>query len=123
MTVYARNGYRLDVPEIDRSTAALPGQHNRGSSKRENLDDYHRTLIAKAKAARNEAAEILKTVTVRDDSDGTIEKYTIVKGEGNGDIFNNEITDVSPFGSALLAAKNGIARAWTPNGLRILHIL
>lgn len=86
-------------------------------NKAQRLKKFHRS-----KAARNEAAEILKTVTVCD-SDGTIETYTIVKGEVNGDIFNNEITDVSPFGSALLAAKNGIARAWTPNGLRILHIL
>lgn len=100
----------------------MPGQHNRGSSSRINLELFHKRAIAEAKASRKEAAEILKTVTVCDD-DGTIETFTVVRGEGNGDIFKNEISDVSPIAVALLTSKNGIARVYTPAGLRILHIL
>lgn len=117
MELYAKNGWRLEIPNVDRSTGAMRGQHSRIGDKSKRLKKFYESITT-----RNEVAEIIKRFTVRD-SDGSVETFTVVRGEGNDDVDNNVITDVSPLGKALLSAKDGIARVFTPHGLKILQIL
>lgn len=118
MDVTASNGWHLEVPKVDRSTGAMPGQHSRIGDKAKRLAKFH----DESNATRKKVAEIIKTFTVRDSED-RVETFTVVRGEGNDDVDHNVITDASPLGKALLAAKYGIARVFTPRGVQILEVL
>ena len=73
-TLYSRNGYQLEQPNIDHSTGALPGQHNRAVSRSRMLELWHVTDAV----ARNESITPLRRITIRDVEFDSIETYLIV---------------------------------------------
>lgn len=100
MSMESRNGYKLPVPTIDRSTAAMPGQHSRAKDKAQRLVSYH---------TKNQS-KVLRTVTVQDMESGEVETY--------------EISNESPLGIATLNKKVGeIVQVSAPCGIYKVEIL
>ncbi len=122
MSMYARNGWELELPSIDRSTGALGHQHNKGRDKAARLKQFHDEAIAKAAKERGEKATILGTLTVRQinhetfssksidpkdlEPESSVETFVIV--DGVADPLNLEFTKKSPFGQAFLYMKEKV---------------
>lgn len=136
--LYARNGWELEVPSIDRSTGALGHQHNKGRDRAARLKQFHDEAIAKAAKERGEKATILGTLTVRQinyetfsfkpidpkllEPESSAETFVIVRGAA--DILHDEISCQSPFGQAFLYMREkvhevvgAILRVFSENGV------
>ena len=122
MGVYARNGYQIE-PTIDRSTGAMPGQHNRASGKSVQLHFWHEEYST----SHNDAITVLCTMTVHDLERDEIIKYQIVDGNSPDNYDSGEILIVSkasPIGVALLEKPAaGVCQIHSPNGVYAVEIL
>lgn len=117
MTIYAKNGYKLSTPSIDRSTAAMPGQHSRGKDKAQRLREYNKRNY------KNQSTGILRKVTVRDLELDIVETYMIVSST-EIDPDNNKISNESPLGVATHNKKVGeIVQVSAPCGYYKVEIL
>ena len=53
--LYAKNGWRLEIPNVDRSTGAMRGQHSRIGDKSKRLANFYKsnaTYSRRAEQAR-----------------------------------------------------------------------
>ena len=133
ITISKDNGRFYDDPNIDRSTGALPGQHNRGSSKRQNLDRWHEAELLKTrrhgrttkppKSSKNADKVVIGSTVTVCEAEQQPETFTIV-GSAKADPDDNEISCQSPFGSALLGKTAGtMVQVNAPKGILYLKIL
>lgn len=127
------NDWFYDDPNIDRSTGALPGQHNRGTSKRQNLDRWHEAESLKAqrhsvtikppKSSANAGKVVVgSTVTVRE-AGRKPETFTLVNATG-AELENDKISCQSPLGTALIGKTAGTTvQVTAPKGILKFTIL
>ncbi|MBR1647346.1 MAG: GreA/GreB family elongation factor [Selenomonadaceae bacterium] len=118
-----------DEPNIDRTTGAMPGQHNRGSSKRQNLDRWHEAELSNAhsqtvKPSANLGKIVIgSTVTVCDVELDLTETFMIVGSTGAAPD-KNKISCKSPLGAALLGKTAGMTiQVPAPKGILNFKIL
>ena len=117
MSIEYSNGYPAYQPNIDRSTGALPGQHNRASSKNEQLKRWHKN------DSSNESIAVLRRVTIRDVELDAIDTYLIVGSRRDTDPLN-VISCKSPLGAAIFNKHAGaIVRVNSPCGKYAVEIL
>ena len=117
-----RNGRPVEMPTIDRSTGAMPGQHNRGRDKLNRLkrwiaENYPTTYKVLMGIAKIRDLNIDETIT-----------YTIINGENKVELNANYklsiISAQSPLGAAIINKSAGdIVTVYAPNMVYYVEIL